>query len=357
MAVAKRTEKKRAGAKPFEFGGVVIEPGKSQIVDLPVSVLSNHTPMTLPVRILHGRNPGPTIFVSGAVHGDEVLGVEIIRRLLNSSALKRLRGTLLAIPLVNGFGFISHSRYLPDRRDLNRSFPGSPEGSLASQLAHLFLTQVARRCDLGIDLHTAALHRTNLPQIRVSQPSDKLRFLAERFGAPIVIETALRPGTLRAAAAEHGLEILLYEAGQAMRFDEVAIRIGVRGILQTMRHLDMLPGRTKPEPKRKPLSSRSTVWLRAQAGGIFRGFKSTGDTVSEGDLIGVVSDPFGENETDIRAETSGLIIGRTNLPAVNQGDALFHIARVTQLSQAETRIGAIEEAVAADPMFDEDEII
>ena len=172
----------------FQLGSTRIAAGERVTVDLPLSVLSNHTPMTLPVHVVHGRREGPTIFVSAAVHGDEIIGVEIVRRLMRVPALRRLAGTVLLIPIVNAFGFINHSRYLPDRRDLNRSFPGSDKGSLGSQLAHRFLNDVVKQCDYGIDLHSAAAGRVNLPQIRVSAGDAKALELAHVFSAPIILQ-------------------------------------------------------------------------------------------------------------------------------------------------------------------------
>ncbi len=165
--------------KPFEFAGETIEGGTRRTVDVPVSVLSDHTPISLRVHVIHGKKAGPTVFVSAAVHGDEVIGVETVRRFLQSDLLDGLRGTLMVVPIVNAFGFHNRSRYLPDRSDLNRSFPGASAGSLASRLAGIFFEQVVKRCDLGIDLHSAAIHRTNLPQVRVSLGNDRTMALAD----------------------------------------------------------------------------------------------------------------------------------------------------------------------------------
>ena len=316
--------------------------------------MSNHTPITLPVQVVHGPGDGPTLFVSASVHGDEVLGVEIVRRLLKVRGIGRMSGTLIAAPIVNGFGFISHSRYLPDRRDLNRSFPGSSKGSLASQLADLFMREVVCRSDLGIDLHTAAAHRENLPQIRVHAPDERLRALASAFGPPIVIESGLREGSLRAAARSEGVEILLYEAGEALRFDEFSIRVGVRGILAVMQSMEMLPELTLRRKPFEPAWSRSSGWLRAPKGGILRAFRKPGDRVERGERLGVVSDPFGEEEMAVEARDAGLVIGRTNLPVVNRGDALFHVA---QLADRGAALDDIASAVERDPLFDEDAIL
>jgi predicted deacylase len=176
----------------FRIGTENIEPGTRRSVELHVSVLSNHTPMSLPVQVIHGKAPGPAMFISGAVHGDEVMGVEVVRRLVTHEALDDLHGTLLAVPIVNGYGLISHSRYMPDRRDLNRSFPGSDHGSLASILADLLMREVVLRCKYGIDIHSAALHRINLPQIRISPGDDDLLAMAEAFGASVVLVARLR---------------------------------------------------------------------------------------------------------------------------------------------------------------------
>lgn len=341
----------------FTINGSQIAPGDRQTIDLPVSVLSNHTPMTMPVHVIHGKKPGPVIFISAAVHGDEIIGVEIIRRLLGTLDVAKVRGTVLAVPVVNAFGFINHSRYLPDRRDLNRSFPGSERGSLAARLADLFLTEVVKRCDYGIDLHSAGQHRTNLPQIRISPTRPDTLRLATAFGAPVILPTRLRDGTLRAAARDVGIDVLLYEAGEALRYDELAIRAGVSGVLRVMHALDMIPRRGVQKAQVPSVIGERNFWQRAPEGGILRAFKTIGDSVAKDEVIGIVSDPFGEVDNEILAYDAGLIIGRTNLPVVNQGDALFHIARVTSTADAEARIDTLTEQLNADPLFDEDEII
>ncbi len=341
----------------FTIGDYEIAPGKRQTVDLPVSVLSDHTPVAMSVHVVHGRRPGPTVFVSAAIHGDEVLGAEIVRRLLRTAGLKNMKGTLLAIPIVNTFGFMNHSRYLPDRRDLNRSFPGSPTGSLASRLAHIFMKEIVSKSDIGIDLHSAAIHRTNLPQIRVTPSKPDTMELAEVFGAPLTLTSSVRPGSLRQAAQKHDVDILLYEAGEGLRFDEFAVRAGVSGILRVMRHLGMLPAKAKSKPRANTIFSKSSSWLRSPAGGLLRTHKNIGEEVLKGDLLGVVSDPFGEVETEILVGRAGLLIGRTHLPIVNEGDGLFHIAHISSsiddCFRCNRRLLQLEE----DVLLDEDETI
>jgi hypothetical protein len=339
----------------FEIGGEKVAPGERRLVNLPLSALSNQTPMSVPVSVVHARRDGPTLFVSAAVHGDELTGVAICRRLLSSNALKLAKGTLLMVPIVNAFGFISHSRYLPDRRDLNRSFPGSVKGSLAAQLANLFLTEVVARSDYGIDLHSAAIHRSNLPQIRVNTEEEKALELAKAFGAPIIVHSGLREGSLRQAAGDKGVPVIVYEAGEGLRVDELSVNVGMQGVMRVMAHLGMV--RKRPGARPEPALSKSSRWVRAEESGLFRPFKDIGDHVKSGERIGLVADPYGERETDVKASTAGIIIGRANIPAINQGDALFHIAKVENASKLGEHIDTLERRLAAEPMLDEDEII
>nr|WP_206050259.1 succinylglutamate desuccinylase/aspartoacylase family protein [Oceaniglobus ichthyenteri] len=339
----------------FEIGGVTLAPGERRRVELPVSVLSDHTPVTLSVQVIHGKRPGPVLFVSAAVHGDEVIGVEIARRLLRAPQLRSLAGTLMVVPIVNSFGFLNNSRYMPDRRDLNRVFPGSPTGSLAARLAHLFMSEVVARADFGIDLHSAAIHRTNMPQIRVSASNETTLERAEAFGAPIIVRAKLRDGSLRAAAREVGCDILLYEAGEALRFDELSARVGSSGILRVMHQMGMIGTKGLPKRRAAPIQASSSSWLRAPAGGLLRCFKEVGEGVEEGTLLAAVADPFGEQEHEIIAPAPGIILGRAMMPVINEGDACYHIAATP--IDPQKRMERLAADLEADPMFDEDEIL
>ncbi len=341
----------------FEIGGICVPAGTRQTIDLPVSVLSDHTQVNLSVQVIHGKRDGPVVFVSAGIHGDEVIGVEIVRRLLHAPNLGSLRGTLIVVPIVNRFGFLNQSRYLPDRRDLNRSFPGSQAGSLASRLAQLFLTEVVARCTVGIDLHSAAIHRTNLPQMRVSANNKRTMQLARAFGAPVILTSGLREGSLRAQAKSVGVDVLLYEAGEALRFDEFSVRAGVAGILRVLRALEMVPAKGIAKPKASSLLCSDSHWQRAPAGGLLRMYRSEGDVVSEGETLAVISDPFGEKEVELVSKYSGIIIGRAVIPVVNEGDALFHLAAVKSADVAEAALDDLTSQLEEDPLFDEDEII
>ncbi len=341
----------------FELGDERIPAGTRRTVGLPVSSLSDHTPVLMSAHVVHGRQAGKTVFVSAGIHGDEVIGIEIIRRLLKAPGLRRLKGTLIVVPIVNSFGFINKSRYLPDRRDLNRSFPGSEGGSLAARLAYKFLSDIVARADIGIDLHSAAIHRTNYPQVRVSPDDPGMRALADTFGAPIIMQSPVREGSLREAGQDLGTPILLYEGGEGLRFDEVSVRAGVVGILRVLHSLQMISGRGIAAPKSPPQFCLSSKWLRAPLGGLFRGYRSDGDLVRKGDILGSVSDPFGEREKEIEAPFEGIIVGRAVMPVVNEGDAVFHLARIASYKKAETTLDDHSAQLADDPMFDEDEII
>ncbi len=318
---------------PMRINGESVQPGERRTVQLDVAQLYTHTPVGMPVHVAHGRREGPVLCLSAAVHGDEINGIEIIRRVLALPQLRRLRGTLLAVPIVNVFGVLTQTRYLPDRRDLNRSFPGSPTGSLAARLANLFVRQVLERASYAIDLHTGAAHRTNLPQIRANLDDPEALRLARAFAAPVIINADLRDGSLRHAADERGIPVLLYEAGEALRFDEDSIRLGVRGIVGVMRELGMLP-RVKRKAPRRPVQVETTRWVRAESSGILRTAVQLGHRVCAGEQLGQIADPFGEGETEVAADFDGIVIGRTNLPLIHEGDALFHVARVRHLGRA-----------------------
>lgn len=330
--------------EPLTINGITFAAGTNTTVELPVGRLYTHAPMTMPVHVVKGKKSGPRLFISAAIHGDEINGVEIIRRLLKLPALKRLRGTIIAVPIVNIHGLINHSRYLPDRRDLNRSFPGSEKGSIAARLAHLLMSEIVSQSTHGIDLHTGAIHRVNLPQIRANLDDEETDKLARAFNVPVIISANLRDGSLREAAATHGIPMLLYEAGEALRFDEVSIRAGVKGIVNVMRTLGMLPAlRSKSAKKIEPVVARSSSWVRAPDSGMLRAMVPLGSRVKKDTLLGMVADPFGETETAVTSAYNGIVIGRTNLPLVNEGDALFHIARFERVIEAAHKVDEFNE--------------
>ena len=322
--------------RPLMIGGTVCPAGASTHVELPVGRLPTETWLKVPVEVVRGtgseaEGAGPTVWLTAAIHGDELNGVDVIRRVLAKATPERLRGTLIAVPIVNVFGFNARSRYLPDRRDLNRSFPGSAGGSMASQLAHLLMTEVVAHADVGVDLHTGSDHRFNLPQVRANLEDPETRRLAEAFAAPITMQSAVRDGSLRGAATALGKPVLLYEAGEPQRFNRECIDAGVRGVLNVLRALQMLPPKVKragEEPRPASVRVPSSKWVRAKRSGIFRPVAELGERVNKGDRLGVIADAFGRNRSGLKAPFPGVVIARANNPLVHRGDGVVHLGRV-----------------------------
>jgi predicted deacylase len=321
----------------IKIGDTVVQPGNRASVDLPVADLYTGTALSMPVKVICGKKAGPTLFISAAIHGDELNGVEIIRRLLKRKLLRSIRGTLIAVPVVNVHGFLDQSRYLPDRRDLNRSFPGSAKGSIAARMADIFVKEIVSKAGYGIDLHTGAINRSNLPQIRADLSDARNLDLAKVFGAPVIVDSTIRDGSLRGCAADRGFPMLVYEAGEALRFDELSIRAGLRGIFKVMRHLGMLPERKQANPI-VPVVADSTSWVRAPASGILSHKVELGTRVIEGQQLAIIGDPLGTAEVAVTAPFDGIVIGRTNLPLAHEGDALFNLAAFNSVSRAETKV-------------------
>ena len=314
----------------FQIAGIPVLRGERKVIPIPLPALYSEVQIDMPVNVIRGRKSGPTLFISATVHGDELNGIEIIRRLLQLSELNKLRGTLIAVPVVNPYGLIQHSRYLPDRRDLNRSFPGMQKGSLASRVAKIFMEEIVSKSDAGIDLHTGAVHRSNFPQVRANLDDAATLAMAEAFRAPVLIHSDVRDGSLREAAVEVGVPILLYEGGEALRYDELSIRTGLKGIIHVLRHLDMLP-RSKYTPKTTPtVTVHSSKWLRSPQSGLMRSFKAPGNVVQKGDVLAQIDVPLQTESSQIRAEFDGIIIGRHETPLVYEGDAVFHIAALEE---------------------------
>jgi predicted deacylase len=310
--------------RDYLFLGESIPPASRKIIEIEGAKLYTSSPLSIPIEVINGYYEGPVLMVNAAIHGDELNGVEIVRQLINSIDPMKLKGTLITVPIVNVFGFIQKSRYLPDRRDLNRCFPGSEKGSLASRLAHTFFDNVALKCDYIIDLHTGAIHRTNLPQIRADLSNPKTAELAQAFATPVIINSSLKSGTLRGEAEKAGINVLTYEGGEALKFDPIAITVGIAGIKRVMQSIDMLKVSRKKLPSY--IIANSTSWLRAEHDGILRTLVSLGDKVEKGQTLAYINAPLGHFEIAINAQKDGIVIGQQTLPLVNEGDAVFHIA-------------------------------
>jgi predicted deacylase len=309
----------------FPIGPVRVRAGTSRDVGLLITRLVTGGEVTLPVRIVHGREDGPVLWMNAATHGDEVVGVEVIREVLATVSPKTLRGTVIAVPILNVLGFMSGDRYLPDRRDLNRSFPGSARGSLAGRLAHLFMEEVVSKCSVGIDLHTGSDQRSNLPQIRADLDDVETVRLATAFGAPLMLHAKIRDGSLRHAAREAGAKVLLYEGGENRRFDDYAIEAGVLGVRRVLAELGMTTN-SVPPPATEVRLARTSGWVRARRTGILRLDVRLGQEVTDGERLGSLYNSFGRTLRAVYANRTGVVIGRTEAPLVNRGDAIVHLA-------------------------------
>jgi len=316
-----------AGRQPFTLGDLTVRAGQRRSLELPAGRLPTGTPVAMACEVVHGAKPGPTVWLSGAVHGDEIVGVEIIRQVLERLEPREMSGTVLAVPVVNVFGFITQSRYLPDRRDLNRSFPGSAKGSQAARLANLFVENILGPSDVGIDFHAGSDDRTNLAHLRANLRDEETRRLAVAFAAPVVMHARLIKGSLRETAVKRGKKILVFEGGEPRRFSRRAVETGVPGVLRVLGALGMI-GESPLAPITPPLESRASKWVRAPRGGLLRLEVLLGERVAKGDRLGIITDPAARKGSVVKASTGGIILGHTVGPVVHPGEGLVHIAEV-----------------------------
>jgi uncharacterized protein len=311
-------------ASPLTVGAEVIAPGTKCRFEVPFARLPTGTWLSLPVIALNGRLPGPRLWLSAAIHGDEINGIEIVRRVVETVSPRGLRGAIIAVPVVNVYGFINETRYLPDRRDLNRHFPGSDRGSLAARMAALFLDTVVTQCDYGIDLHTGSDHRYNVPHVRGDFEDPATRRIAEAFGTRYLVQAKTRDGSLREAARSRGIPVLAFEGGQVHRYDEEAIDAGVNGVLGVLAELGMRR-RRRAAPLEPPELLRATSWLRAKRSGLFRAVVKPGEAIVEGQEVGRLADSLGRADRRITSAVSGVVIGLNLNPLVHRGDALLNV--------------------------------
>ena len=312
-------------AAPLHLNGLAILPGEQVLTRLVISKLPSGTVIDVPVHVMRALEPGPVLLLMGGMHGDEVNGIEAVRRLVRRGLVQPLRGTVIAIPLLNIYGLLNFSREVPDGKDVNRSFPGSPRGSLASRVAHRFMREIMPLVDYGIDFHTGGAARANYPQVRcVLGENAETDALAAAFAAPFTLHAGLRPGSLREAAHALGKPFIVYETGESLRLDEAGIEVAVAGTLRVLHHLGMGP-EAAPAPAPGRLCRRHR-WLRARVAGLFRAHVALGDFLEKGQIYGSVADPYGERALRLVSPVSGFVIGLNFMPVVNQGDALLHLA-------------------------------
>lgn len=312
--------------KTIAISGETIAPGEQKLVQLNIARLPTGTLIDIPVHVFNGKKPGPTVLIQAGLHGDEINGVETLRRLLQDDFFTVKRGAVVVVPILNIFGFIHFSRDVPDGKDVNRSFPGSRNGSLASRIAHTYTEQILPQVDYGIDLHTGGSQRHNHPQVRYTTDDVKSKELAEVFGAPFYFASRLITGSFRKAMFKMGVPTMVYEAGESMRFDENAIATGVKGIQNVLTHLGMLPKGTGT-PSAPSIHLDQTRWVRAPRAGMFIPQVKNGQKVEKGQIMGLVADTYAKKNKKVKAAFEGHVLCVNHQAVVNQGDALFHLGR------------------------------
>lgn len=308
----------------FVINGTEIPRGQNGVVNFNIARLPSNTLIDLPVHIFRAKRKGPSLLISAGMHGDELNGLEIIRRLIVENRIKPARGTVVAVPIINIYGFLINSRYLPDGKDLNRSFPGIKQGSLAARIAYTVMQKILPTVDFGVDFHTGGANK-NYPQIRCDIEDEENLKLAKAFNPPLIINSSLRDGSFRKEAFKKGKRIIVFEGGESLNFDEFSIREGIKGTIRLMNHLGM---NSRKMRKNENIVISNSTWLRSPKSGLFRSYINYGDKISLHQELGSVSDPFGHEERKIKSKSDGYIIGLRSNPIVSRGDALFNIGFV-----------------------------
>ncbi|WP_026953931.1 succinylglutamate desuccinylase/aspartoacylase family protein [Algoriphagus vanfongensis] len=312
--------------REIQINGVKIRPGQSANIEIPIAKLPTHTLIDLPIFIRSSKEPGPVVLVSGGVHGDEINGIVTARRVLEEidGGLELLKGTVIIIPLVNIYGFLSNSRTFPDGRDLNRSFPGSKKGSLAGRIAFILSEEIIPLIDYGVDFHTGGRMLTNQPQIRVDFEDKKGLELAKAFATDFIVNSKMIDKSFRKTAFKAKKHILVFEGGESMRIDELSTDEGVAGTKRLLHHLGMI---AEGPDKKSTVTLKKSDWVRSRASGIFNSSVKLGDQVKKGQILARISDPYGQIKIPVKAPSNGYIIGINNLPVINVGEALIHLGK------------------------------
>jgi predicted deacylase len=309
--------------KEVKIAGHEIRPGEFKEIDINIARLPSHTVIDTPIYVSRGNDDGPVLALTAGMHGDEINGMEIVRRLLDSGLHQPKRGVTVCMPIVNVYGFLNYSRDVPDGKDINRSFPGNKNGSLASRVAYNLMREVIPYVDYGIDFHTGGAMKANYPQVRAVLRDEKNLALAQAFHAPFTIDSAFRPNSLRMEASRMGKNIIVYEGGESLRFDQQAIEEGIAGTLRLMKFLNMIDW--APDPNEENKVVWNTSWIRAKNAGLFQSNVKCGQLVHKGEWVGTITDPFGEFKEQVVATETGYVVGLNNIPVINAGDALMHL--------------------------------
>jgi len=318
--------KKEYKNKTIEVRGYKVASGESKLIKIPIDRLPTGTLIEIPVYIFNGKEAGPTILLQGGLHGDEVNSVELIRRMLINKEYKIHKGCVIVVPLLNVFGFLNLSRDMHGK-DVNRSFPGSKKGSLASRMAFYLMKEIIENVDFGIDFHTGGEQRCNYPQIRYTLEDKRAKQLATIFNAPYQFASKLISKSFRNACFKHHIPILVFEGGESLRLDRLSIKKGINGTLNILRYFDMIAKSVNIPEMEKGIDIASRKWIRAKYAGLFRTIIKNGSSVKKGQTLGYIMDTYGETSFKIKAPYDGYIIAVNNFPIINMGDAIFHIGQ------------------------------
>jgi uncharacterized protein len=319
------------GNKALKLLGENIYPGESKTIDVEIAKLHTTTKLKIPIIIERSKIDGPVVLFSAGLHGDEMNGTEIVRQIITRKINKPKCGTIICIPIINIFGFVNQSRQFPDGRDLNRVFPGSKNGSLASRFAHFLVKEIIPIIDYAVDFHAGGASRFNAAQIRIIPNNNELKELASVFNAPFTLYSKNIAGTFRNACTRLGVKMLLFEGGKSLDLNAQITKEGVDGAKRFLHHLDMLSPKKEADFQiEKSIYIEKSSWIRANASGMFIGLIKIGTYVKKGEVLATISDPFGKIEHKVKAPNDGYLINVNDAPIVYQGDAIFHISTVLE---------------------------
>jgi predicted deacylase len=323
-------------SKPLVIFGESVLPGENKTIQLEIARLHTTTKLTIPIVVRRSKIPGPVVLFSAGIHGDEINGVEIVRQLIAKKINKPTKGTIICIPIVNIYGFINRSRDFPDGRDLNRVFPGSSKGSLASRFAFHIITDIMPFVDYAVDFHAGGASRFNAPQIRLTPNNPEVKLLADAFNAPFTLFSKNIAGSFRNASEKTGVKMLLFEGGKSLDINQHVAQEGIDGVKRLLKYLEMLdPKQFAPTQKKQTIYIEKSGWLRAKCSGLLIDYNLVGKFVKKGTILGMITDPFGKFERKIKAPNDGYILNANHSPIVYQGDAIYHLSNTSEDGQEE----------------------
>jgi predicted deacylase len=316
---------------PIIIFGESIMPGESKTINVEIARLHTTTKLNIPIIVRRSKIAGPVVLFSAGIHGDEINGIEIVRQLISKKINKPKRGTIICIPIINIYGFVNKSREFPDGRDLNRVFPGSKSGSLASRFAFHILTEIMPIVQYAVDFHAGGASRFNAPQIRLTQNNEELKILADVFNAPFTLYSKNISGSFRSSSEKLNVKMLLFEGGKSLDINSDIADEGVNGVKRLLAHLDMLdPKHTVAKQNKPTIYIEKSGWIRAKCSGLLHDYDTIGKFVKKGTVLATITDPFGKFERKVKAPNDGYIINANHSPIVYEGDAIYHMSNTNE---------------------------